>query len=229
MTDTSPEASATLATSGKPATGNAPSGAMPPAVAPTLEEVQRELEELRHSHGNATEELKRHRSKLTAYEKKEAEVAEAQKAAELAQLSETEQIKKHHADAVKQIEQRDQQIEQYKKQLATAHVKLAAQSLNIIDPDMAALAIGSDLEYGDDGMPTNVEVALKTLLKNKPYLAPKPAESPASATPAQSAQRTSPPAIPPFSGRTSIPAPGSTLPGKPVRLSDLTSEQRMQR
>lgn len=49
---------------------------------------------------------------------------------------------------------------------------LAAQKLNIVDPDAAyRLLDTSSLEFDDSGQPKDIEKALKTLLANKPYLA----------------------------------------------------------
>lgn len=171
------------------------------------------LAEYEHKYGNATEELERHRKKLTAYEKAEAEREAAKKAAEEAQLSEIERVKKQYGEA-------EQQIQRYKQELIAAQVRMAAQAKGIIDPDLAALAIQSSLEYGEDGMPTNVDKALDALLKNKPYLAPAPAEPPAqpAPTPVQAA-----PTIPAWnvSGRSQLAPPTVTPPGKPPRLADV--------
>jgi len=212
--NTSSDASATQ-NAGSPATGTPASGsATLQKPSPTVEELLMENAELKRTQGNATEEVERHRKKLTAYEKKEAEAEAAKKAADEAQLSEIERVKKQHTESM-------QQIERYKEQLTTAQVKIAAQSLGIIDPDMAALAIRTSLEYDKDGLPTNVDDALKALIKNKPYfVAPKSAE-PAPEQSVQSA-RLAPPIIPAMSpGRTNIPAPGSNPPGKIPSLRDV--------
>ncbi|MGH2480250.1 MAG: hypothetical protein ACRDHW_11390, partial [Ktedonobacteraceae bacterium] len=97
--DPSPVGSATP-TPGTPVMGNtpAPGGATPPAVTSlTLEEAIKRLAELEHSHGNAKEELDRHRKKLSSYEKLEKEQAEAKRLADEAQLSEIDRVKKQHA------------------------------------------------------------------------------------------------------------------------------------
>lgn len=168
------------------------------------------IAEYEHKYGNATEELERHRKFRANYDKQQAEAEAAKKAAEEAQLSEIERVKKQHAEA-------EQRIKSYQQQLATAQVRMAAQAKGIIDPELAALAIQSSLEYGEDGMPTNVDKALDALLKSKPYLAPQAAEPPA--TPARPAA----PAIPAMNpGRTQIAPPATTTtPGKIPRLADL--------
>lgn len=193
-----------------PATGPASTGATPeqkPTL--TLEEALKRIADLEHSQKNATEEVDRHRKKLSHYEKAEREAEAAKKAAEEAQLSEIEKTNKRATES-------ETRAEQYRQRLVTAEVKFAAKSAGIIDPELAVLAVQNDLEYGEDGMPTNVEEVLEKLVKNKPYLAPKqeaqpPAESPARGTPTI-------PAMNP--GRSQIAAPGSTPPGRIPRLSD---------
>lgn len=218
---TSSGAGATLP-AGSPVTGTASVGATP-AAAPslTLEEALKKIADLEHSHGNAKEELDRHRKKLTAYEKAEAEREAAKKAEADAQLSEVERMKKLHAET-------EQQAQKYKQQFINTSVKLAAKDKGIIDPDLAAMAITSSLEYDKDGMPTNVDEALDALIKNKPFLAPTPPAEP-SATPAQSAPpaRVATPALPAMNpGRTQITPPGVLPPGQRVTLADIRSRRK---
>lgn len=214
-TTSSVSADATPATDtgAKPTTTS--NGATPQkSSSPSLEEALARIAELEHTNKNATEERDRHRKKLSSYE-------EAERKAQEAALSEVEKANKRATDA-------EAKIQQYQKQLVSAQVKLAAQAMSIIDPDIAALAINDKLEYGDDGLPTNVDQALKDLIKNKPYLVvakqEKPAEEPAPESPAQTAQRpaVATPQIPAMNpGRSTIPAPGSLPPGKIPTLSDV--------
>ena len=194
---------------------------MPPtAPSLTLEEAIKKIADLEHKQFNATEELERHRDFRAKYDKRQAEAEAAKKAADEAQLSEIERVKQQRAEA-------EQRVKTYQQQLATAQVRMAAQAKGIIDPELAALAIQGSLEYGEDGMPTNVDKALDALLKSKPYLGPQPAEPPA--TPATSANsapttpaRPAAPALPAMNpGRTQIAPPTTTNPGKPVRLTDI--------
>ena len=90
------------------------------------------IAEYEHKYGNATEELERHRKFRANYDKQQAEAEAAKKAAEEAQLSEIERVKKQHAEA-------EQRIKSYQQQLATAQVRMAAQAKGIIDPELAAL------------------------------------------------------------------------------------------
>lgn len=128
-------------------------------------------------------------------------IDDAEEQKRLAALSDVEK-------ATKRADELQQKYEAKQKQLVTAHIKLAAQAKNIIDPDLAALAIADKLEYGEDGMPSNLEKALEQLIQDKPYLS-KPAEAQPT-TPAQQRPPTTPPMNP---GRSTIQQPGqATLP-----------------
>jgi hypothetical protein len=179
--------------------------------AKSLEEALARIAELEHSNKNAVEERDRHRKKLSSYE-------EAERKAQEAALSEVEKATKRATDA-------EQRIQQVQQQLVTAQVKLAAQTKGFINPELATLAIQSQLEYGDDGMPTNVEKVLDRLARDNPYLLPpaKPVE-PETPEPAQPAPivRQSVPTIPAMNpGRSNIPAPDAQKPGRIPRLSDV--------
>ncbi len=178
---------------GSPVTGTTSTGATPQKLATTLEEALARIAELEHSHKNATEERDRHRKKLTSYE-------EAERKQQEAALSEVDKANKAR-------EQAEAQIQLYKKQLVDARVELAAKAKGIINPSIAAAAIRDLLEYGDDGMPTNLEKALDDLIKANPYLIAK--VEPAS--PAQTAPTPHIPAMNP--GRSTIQSPGQT-PGR---------------
>lgn len=88
---------------------------------------------------------------------KEAEMSELQKAQERAA-----QLEKQLADAA----------EKQKALMTQSDITAKAAKLGIIDPDAAYKLLNrSELEYGDDGAPTNTETLLVALLKEKPYLA----------------------------------------------------------
>jgi hypothetical protein len=136
-------------------------------------------------------------------------IDEAEAAKQQAALSEVDKATKRATEA-------EAKIQAIQKQLVTAHVKMAAQARNIIDPDLAAMAIADSLEYGDDGMPINLDKALDTLIKNKPYLL-----AATSAAPANPAQTNGTPALPAMNpGRSSIPSPTGNIPGVRHRLSE---------
>lgn len=221
-TNTSPGTSATP--NPGPAMGNntAPSGATPEKAALSLEEAMKRIADLEHSHKNASEEVERHRKKLTSYEKLDKEREAAAQAAKDAELSELERTKKQHSELQAKY---DAEMQQYKQELISAKVQLAAKEKGIIDTELAAMAIQKSLEYGDDGMPTNIDKALDTLIKNKPYLAPKPPET--SQEPAQTANLQRPPATPAMNpGRTQISTPSQLPPNQIVRLDQLQMKRR---
>ena len=220
----SPGSEGATPTTPAPATGitTASSGATPPKQsATTLEEALARIAELEHHSNNKAEEAARHGKNLSAAQKELDAYKEKERLAQEAALSESQKLEKRATEAEKLIQQ-------YKQQLISAQVQIAASKLGVIDPEMAALAVQSSLEFDKDGLPSNLDDALKTLVKNKPYLlASKPAE-PAQAeqttpaSPAQTAQVNRAPAVPAMNpGRTSIAQPGSLPPGKPTRLSDV--------
>lgn len=83
-----------------------------------------------------------HRVKLKAVE-------DAEAARQLAALSDAEKLQKR-------AEQAEKQIQQYKDQIVLEKVINAAHKKGIIDPELAALAVKGNLEFGDDGMPSNL-------------------------------------------------------------------------
>jgi hypothetical protein len=210
-----------------PATGNpAPGGATPPAAALTLEEALKKLADAEHSQRNATEEVERHRKKLSAYEKVEAEREAAKKAEADAQLSEVERVKKQHAEI--QAQHNALLLELQETRITNA-VERHARDLHFIHPEIAVRLLDrAELEFEDSGAPKNAQQLLEKLLKSMPELANAPAQPPASppgpgstTTPAAPA-RPSAPVIPAMNpGRSTIAQPGSTPPGRPVRLSDI--------
>lgn len=187
------------------------SSGVTPDVKPdvTLEAALARIAELEHSHKNAREQADRQAKKLTAYEKAEQDKKDAE-------LSEVERIKKQHAELQSQHEAYTRQMQD---RIIRYEVERAATKLNIIDPDAAVKLLDlSELEYDDSNNPTNAEKLLEKLIKQKPYLlapAKEPEQAPIPA-------RASTPALPAMNpGRSSIAAPDSVPPGKPVRLADV--------
>lgn len=154
----------------------------------SLDDAQRMIAELRKENAG-------HRTRLKAFE-------DAQAAAEMASLSETEKLKKQYEQAQQQLA--ELQIEQQQYRLAREIAK-HAPSLNLIDPDAAALMLtaGGELDYDAEGKPTNVAKLLEKLVAEKPYLV---------------ASNVRPPAAPPSSG-------GATNPGRPGAGAPPTGQQ----
>jgi hypothetical protein len=217
-----PPVPATGTSGTNPATGNTSQGATP--TKPSIEELQVRIAELERHANNKTEEAARHGKNLSETQKKLAEYEEKERLAQEANLSEIEKSKKVlEAEKAARLVA-EQQIQQLKQELISKMVQLTAKEKGIIDTELAALAIQGKLELGDDGMPTNVDKALDDLIKNKPYLAPKPAEP--TETPAQTAGQQSPPRTPAMNpGRSSISQPNQTVPGQIVRLNDVFKRQ----
>lgn len=217
MADTSTENEGATPSTSAPATGSTASGAMPEkqSTAQMLEEARARIAELERHSTNKAEEAARHGKNLSAVQKELDAYKEKERLAQEAALSEQQKLEKRATEA-------EQLVQQYKQQLVSAQVQIAASKLGIIDPEMAALAVQSSLELDKDGLPSNLDDALKTLVKNKPYLlAPKAAEPAKTeeqqppASPAQTAQAPRAPLLPANNpGRSSIPAPNSLPPGK---------------
>lgn len=222
--ETPPSAPATGTPGTQPATGTPASGATPTKPTTTIEEALARIAELERHSKNKEEEASRHGKNLTTAEKELAVYKEKERLAQEATLSEIDK-------ASKRAQELEALNQQYKQQLISSQVRLAAQAKGIINPDIAALAIQDKLEAGSDGMPTNVDKALDELIKGNPYLV-KAAEAPAETPPASPAQTVTPPAlqtpaIPAMNpGRTSIAAPNQLPPGQPVRLDQLQWKRR---
>lgn len=217
---TTPPASATPA-SGTPATGTPSTSTGATPTKPSVEELQARIAELERHATNKTEEAARHGKNLTAAEKELAAYKDKERLAEEATLSEIEKSKKVlEAEKVARA-QAEAQIQQLRQELISKMVQLVAKEKGVIDSELAAMAIAGKLELGEDGMPTNVEKAIDDLVKNKPYLAPKPAEltQEQPASPVQTANNLRPPVTPTMNpGRSAINPP--TVPGRIPRLSD---------
>lgn len=213
----------------QPATGTPASQGVTPKT-PTVEELQARIADLERHSVNKTEEAGRHHKNLSEAQKKLAEYEEKERLAQEAQLSEVERSKKAVEAEKAARAQVEQQVQQLKQELVSKMVQLSAQAKGIIDTELAALAINSKLEYGDDGMPTNVDKALDDLVKNKPYLAPKSQQEEQSSSPAQTGNNQQPPRTPAMNpGRSSISAPLQMQPGQRVSLEQVFTQSKRQR
>ena len=147
-----------------------------------------------------------HRTKLKAFEDQQA-------AADLAKLGDLEK-------ANKQLEQAQAQLKTLQEKYVDAQVRLAA-SEKFADTELAAMAVKGKLEYGDDGLPTNLDKALDELAKNKPLLLKQ--GSTADAPPVSPATPNVPAMNP---GRSQIAQPGTLPTGKVVTFNDLYGMKR---
>lgn len=111
------------------------------------------------------------------------------KAAEDAQLSETERLKKDATEATERVAALERDL---REQRISSAVITAAAKLNVVDPDAAyRLLDHSKIEFdASTGQPTNVDALLADLLKAKPYLVKAAGSQSGSATnPARSTQQ----------------------------------------
>lgn len=225
--DPSVGAGATPPTPTPPATGiPAGAGATPPPASLTLEEALKRIADLEHSQRNSTEEVERHRKKLTAYEKAEAEREAAKKAAEEAQLSEIERTKKQQTDTQGQLNTVLAELQE--ERVYSAVARYAGKLNFILSPErVAQLLSWSEIEY-EHGKPTNIERLLEKLAKAEPDLIRKTAEP----GPPVQQQPTQPvaPALPAMNqGRTQINPPGTREPGKVPSMADAYAWSKQQR
>lgn len=129
-----------------------PTGQEPKGGEPDNEALKRELAETRR-------EAAKHRTEKNALE---AELKKRQDA----ELSETERLKQ-------QVEESNANTTQLQQRLIQSEVKVAAQKLGIINPDLVVPIVQGKIEM-KDGEPTNIEALLTDLVKANPYLVEAP-------------------------------------------------------
>lgn len=201
-----------------PVTGTASGSATPPAATLTLEEALKRIADLEHTQKNATEEVERHRKKLTAYEKKEQEADAAKKAAEEATLSEIERVKKQYAELEEQRDTLASELFNTRVRQEVADLKdkfhfvVSAKTLaNLLLMDESAIEF-------ENGHPTNIEKLLDQLAKTERDLVREP-----EVAQQQGQQGKQAPPVPAMNpGRTNIPAPNQLPPGQRPRIPRLT-------
>jgi hypothetical protein len=129
--------------------------------------------------------LKDARAEAAKYRTRLRELEAQQQAAMEAELSESERQAKRLADMERTLEQQQQATRQLALEGAVA---MRANALGIVDAEVAvALLDPASLDFDDTGRPDpeNLDMALKRLIKAKPYL--KTAQAPSSpANPARS-------------------------------------------
>lgn len=109
------------------------------------------------------------RAEAAEYRRKLRELEQTVRQHEEAKLSETERLQKRLAEL-----EREQAQWQRERQERTLRYEtmLAASKLGIVDPDVAYRLLDmTALEFDEDGRPTNLEQALRELLRTRPYLA----------------------------------------------------------
>jgi len=120
------------------------------------------------------------RDRLKFAESKAKEFDELKAKLDAEKLTETERWQKQATDLQSKY---DSDTAALTERVVRYEVERIASKLGIIDPDAAAQLIDWDaLEYDGDGTPSNADALLKDLLKNKPYLAGKTAQTAGGAT-----------------------------------------------
>jgi len=173
------------------------------------------------------EEAKKLRSEAQNLRKRlkaiEDQTAAEKLAQEEATMSEVEKSKKRVEESNKRIQDAEARNQQLQQKLVASEVKIAAQAQGFHNPARISALIKDDLEYGEDGMPSNLDRVLTALAKSDPYLlAPKAssASDPAQTVTPPAQQTPTLPAMNP--GRAAIAPPAPTSQGKPYTLSDFT-------
>jgi hypothetical protein len=106
------------------------------------------------------DEAKKLRQEHAALRKRIKQYEETDEAAKTAALSEMEKAAKRATDA-------EAQAQEYQQKYLASQVKLAAQSLGFVNPELAAKLVSVD----PDATPESISDALAALLKDNPYLA----------------------------------------------------------
>lgn len=127
----------------------------------------------------ASEEAARYRKQLRDVEKRLAEYEAKEQAAKDAELPAIERAEKRAAEAERKYAD---SLRAFQEKIVGLTIQVQASKLNIIDADAAVkLMDWSQLEYDEDGVPTNADTVLAALVKAKPYLvAPSASAAPAS-------------------------------------------------
>src|SRR5436853_1313439 len=132
------------------------------------DEIRRELDRLKASLKRANAEAKSHREQAT-------ELAKFKEKTEAEKLSENEKRDLARANLEKQLataqSERDALTSQLREERIGREVLKQASKLNIVDVDAATKLLDwSEIEYDDNGAPTNITDLLKQLVKDKPWL-----------------------------------------------------------
>jgi len=115
------------------------------------------------------------KSERTPLEQEVASLREFKRTTELAGKTPDEQANARIADLEKNLADANAELtrtkDQYKQERVEGQIRVASQSLGIVDPEAAfRLLDQSTLEIDDDGKVKNAEKALRDLVKAKPYL-----------------------------------------------------------
>lgn len=138
------------------------------STAQPSDDTRRELERLKAALKRANAEAKQHREQAT-------ELANFKKQVEAEKLSTEQKQELARQDLEKQVAELQSQLStatrQSQERLIGYEVRLQAAQMGIVDPDAAAKLLNwAEIEYDEDGAPTNIEDLLKALVRDKKYL-----------------------------------------------------------
>jgi hypothetical protein len=123
----------------------------------------------------ANKEAKEYRIQLEALKASQADLLKFKETVEAEKLTADEKQERARQTLEQQLadlqKKYDDTARQSQERIVNYEVRLQAARMGIVDPDVAAKLLDwSEIEYGDNGSPTNVEDLLKGLLDAKPYL-----------------------------------------------------------
>jgi hypothetical protein len=109
-------------------------------------------------------------AEAAAYRRKVRELEQKLKQYEEAQLSEQEKLQRRLAE----LERERAEWERNRQETVLRYeIQLAAQRLGVVDTDAAYRLIDlSEVEFDEEGRPTNVDAVVRGLLQKRPWLAP---------------------------------------------------------
>lgn len=146
----------------------ADSGTQPPAGTSPTQADGETGEQATQPETISLEEAKKLRSEASSLRRRLKQFEDQAKADEDAKLSEQERNAKRIADLEARLADREQALKERTIKSATV---VEAARLGFADPDDALRLLDhSQLDYDDDGTPTNVAEQLAAMAKTKPYL-----------------------------------------------------------
>lgn len=161
-----------------PATGTPQNGATPNAKPTTIEEALARIEQLERHASNKEEQATRHGKALSTVEHELAAYKEKERLAEEARLPDAEKqalaAKKLQEQLANLQKERDDATTRYQEYRITTELERAARRIGATNENHIADAIKlidrSELDFGEDGTPTNAEKLLKKFAESHSWL-----------------------------------------------------------
>lgn len=141
-----------------PGTGETPETTTTPQ---SIEDAQKQIESYKAALAKANNEAKTHRLKANELEKYKEQIENEKLSAQEKAEKQLARIQKEHEDYRTSVQER----------IVTTELRAAAADLGFADlSDAVRLLDRSELEFDEDGNPTNARKLLEQLAKAKPYL-----------------------------------------------------------